>query len=201
MIESILDDDNNWSVFGSFIQCNTYFFQSRLLPVLLVDDDPTPWIPIRLLPLLWKKVSTIVCGSGRPSLGQQAADRVGPKIDECAPLGFNTSSSCPAESSTRCYSQHVNNTDITRTTKWIVSDITPPSTSNWPQIHGRKTTQFSNQAGPAACQGKWVIYWNIFGPWTALGHQTMGFRVDTLDRLLTWTVNGHVCNKILYPTT
>ena len=29
MIVSILDD-NNWSVFGSFIQCNTYFFQSRL---------------------------------------------------------------------------------------------------------------------------------------------------------------------------
>ena len=54
-----------------------------------------------------------------------SSDRVGPKIDECVPLGFNTSSSLPAETSTRCYSQHVNNTDIT-TTKWIVSD-------NWPQ--------------------------------------------------------------------
>ena len=28
----------------------------------------------------------------------------------------------------------------------------------------------------------------------------MGFRVDMLDRLLTWTVNGHLCNKILYHT-
>ena len=149
MIVSILDD-NNRSVFGSFIQCNTYFFQSRLLPVLLVDDDPTPWIPIRLLlPLLWKKVSTsIVCGSGRPSLGQQAADRVGPKIDECAPLGFNTSSSCPAESSTRCYSQHVNNTDITRTTKWIVSDITPhhlPATD--PKFMAEKQLNFQTRPG------------------------------------------------------
>ena len=66
------------------------------------------------LELLWKKVST------------KPADRVGLKIDECVPLGFNTSSSLPAESSTRCYSQHVNNTDIT-TTKWIVSDNWPPN--------------------------------------------------------------------------